>query len=102
MNLITVEVAYALPERQWLLRLQVPAGTTVFEAASRAVASGELGELDLDRHALGVFGRREPAPRERVLAAGERVEIYRPLLADPKEIRKARARKAQRAGSGIR
>lgn len=96
MSLIHIEVAYALPAHQWLLRLAVPAGTTALEAATQAVASGQLGELDLAAHQLGIFGQLLKAPQERVLEEGERVEIYRPLLADPKEIRKARAKQARK------
>lgn len=96
MSLIHVEVAYALPARQWLLKLAVPAGTTVLGAAERAVASGELPGLELSRHQLGIFGQVIKAPHERVLEGGERVEIYRPLLADPKDIRKARAKQARK------
>lgn len=93
---ITIDVVYALPEQQPVRRLEVPAGTTVYEAAQRSGLAEAYG-LDLESLALGVYGKVEKAPRERVLKAGERVEIYRPLLIDPKLARQARADKARAA-----
>lgn len=95
-DMITVEVVYALPGEQPVRRLEVPAGTTVHEAAQRSGLAQAYG-LELDSLALGVYGKVEKAPRERVLKAGERVEIYRPLLIDPKAARQARADKARAA-----
>ncbi|WP_028241628.1 RnfH family protein [Stutzerimonas azotifigens] len=94
---IIVEVAYALPERQKLLRLSVPAGTTVREAALRSGMAKHFPGLDLAAAPLGIFGKAVPRPEERVLEEGERVEIYRPLIADPKEVRKQRAARAAKA-----
>ncbi len=86
-----VEVAFAMPGRQVLIPLTVPAGTTAIEAIRR---SGVLERFPgIDTSSIGVFGRL-CAP-ERVLAAGERVEIYRPLQADPKEVRRKLAAKGQ-------
>ena len=93
---ISVEVAYALPDKQRIVTLEVTPGTTALEA----VMLSKLGEVfddlvigpDLK---IGVWGKATTA--DRVLAAGERVEIYRPLLVDPKEMRKARAAKAKAA-----
>lgn len=92
--MMVVEVVYALADKQKLLRLQVPAGTTVREAAERSGMAAYFPELDLATCPLGIFGKAVSKPRERVLEEGERVEIYRPLLADPKEVRKQRAAKA--------
>ncbi|HET7306441.1 MAG TPA: RnfH family protein [Gammaproteobacteria bacterium] len=84
-----IEVAYALPERQWLASVEVQPGVTALEAARAAVAAGGLPPLDLDSHVLGIFSKQiEP---DRPLQAGDRVEIYRPLKADPKEVRRALA-----------
>ncbi len=94
--MIEVTVVYALPERQVVKTLTVEAGTTLYQAAERSGLAGEFG-LDLASLELGVFGKVEKAPQERVLKAGERVEIYRPLLIDPKEARKARAEKVRKA-----
>lgn len=94
--MIRVTVVYALPDEQRVRALEVPAGTTVYAAAEQSGLASEAG-LELDGVELGVFGKVEKAPRERVLQDGERVEIYRPLLIDPKEARKARAEKVRKA-----
>lgn len=95
--MIVIEVVYALADKQKLLRLQVPAGTTVREAAERSGMAVHFPGLDLATCPLGIFGKVVSKPQERVLEEGERVEIYRPLLADPKEVRKQRAAKAAQA-----
>lgn len=85
---IAVEFCYALPERQELLRLQLPAGATVADALAQA----RLHIADLPETAeLGIHGRL-CAP-DTVLRAGDRVEIYRPLHFDPMESRRRRAAK---------
>lgn len=94
---IAVEVVYALADKQKLLKLSVPAGTTVREAALRSAMDRHFPELDLAQSPLGIFGKAIAKPEERVLQEGERVEIYRPLIADPKEVRKQRAAKAAQA-----
>ncbi|MCB1854029.1 MAG: RnfH family protein [Halieaceae bacterium] len=86
---IAVEVAYALPEKQAILSLQVPAGTSALEAARQSGISAQFDGIDLENAKLGIFGK-VIAPTQ-VLQDGDRVEIYRPLIADPKEVRKARA-----------
>ncbi len=96
---IAIEVVYALPARQTLLRLDVAGGTTVGQALR---ASGILAlhpEIDPARQRVGIFGQF--VGHEHVLAAGDRVEIYRPLLADPKAGRQARVarQRADRAGN---
>lgn len=99
---IAVEVVYALADKQVLLRLNLPEGTTVREAVLRSAMEQHFPGLDLQAAPLGIFGKAVARPDERVLEEGERVEIYRPLIADPKEVRKQRAaeaakRKAQQA-----
>jgi putative ubiquitin-RnfH superfamily antitoxin RatB of RatAB toxin-antitoxin module len=94
---IAIEVAYALAERQKLLRLQVPQGTTVRQAAMLSGMDSYFPGVDLSTCALGIFGKAVSQAGERVVLEGERVEIYRPLLADPKEVRKLRAEKAAKA-----
>lgn len=84
-----VEVAYALPDRQWLEILEVEPGTTAAQAAETAVRERRFPAIDVSAHALGVFGR--PCPPERVLRADDRVEILRPLQVDPKTARRHRA-----------
>lgn len=97
---IAVEVVYALADKQKLLRLTVPQGTTVREAALRSGMDGFFPGLDLGSSPLGIFGKAVPKPDERVLDEGDRVEIYRPLIADPKEVRKQRAAKAAQSKAG--
>ncbi len=91
---IEVEVVYALATVQRLVTLQVPVGTTVRQAVGRCGFAAEFPELDVHTCPLGIFGKALTEPQARVLEAGDRVEIYRPLIADPKEVRKQRAAKA--------
>ncbi len=91
---IRVEVAYALPERQRIVSVRVARGTTVFDAVEQSGIATMFDGIDLQTAKMGIFGKAVMDPRARVLEEGERVEIYRPLLVDPKESRKARARKA--------
>jgi putative ubiquitin-RnfH superfamily antitoxin RatB of RatAB toxin-antitoxin module len=87
---IRVEVVYALPERQVLLAVDVPAGTTLMQAIERSGIRDAFDDMEVDPARLGVFGRKQPP--DHVLREGDRVEIYRPLIADPKEVRRARAK----------
>ena len=86
---ITVEVAYATPQRQLIIALSVPEGTTAIQAARRSGISDEFDGLTLEPDMLGIFGR--PCPPDQALREGDRVELYRPLIADPKELRRRRA-----------
>ena len=92
-NTITVEVAYALPHKQALLELQVTTGTTALEAARQSGVSQQFQGVDLDNAKFGIFGK--VISPQQVLREGDRVEVYRPLIADPKEVRKARAARAK-------
>ena len=94
---IVVEVVYALADKQKLLQLTVPSGTTVRQAALLSGMDVHFPGLDLQTSPLGIFGKAVAKAEERVLQEGERVEIYRPLIADPKEVRKQRAAKAAQA-----
>lgn len=87
--MIGVEVAYATPDRQRVVALTVPLGCTVLEAVERSGLRDEFPSMEVDSDALGIFGRKVPAGQE--LRQGDRVEIYRPLIADPKEARRRRA-----------
>lgn len=97
---ITVEVAYALPQQQKLIALQVEEGTTAYEAVEQSGILAVFPEIDLPNAKMGIFGQAlgtkglKPA-KEYLMQAGDRVEIYRPLIADPKEVRKRRAAKAK-------
>jgi putative ubiquitin-RnfH superfamily antitoxin RatB of RatAB toxin-antitoxin module len=92
-NKIAVEVAYALPEKQTIIELQVAAGTTVLEAAQQSGVTEKFEGVDLENAKFGIFGK-VVSPKQ-ALQEGERVEVYRPLIADPKEVRKARAARAK-------
>jgi len=83
---IEIEVAAASPRRQIVVRLTVPAGTTLIEAVRQADLPGRLPGFHVSADRLGVFGQLRPP--EWVLQAGDRAEAYRPLSADPKEIRR--------------
>lgn len=91
--MIQVEVAYALPEKQLIIPLTVKKGTTMFDAVVQSGIAAKFEGLDIDTVPMGIFGKAERKPKERVLEEGERVELYRPLIADPKEVRKKRAAK---------
>jgi len=91
---ISVEVAYALPHKQSLVALSVPDGSTALEAAKRSGIANDYPELEIDESTrLGIFGQLVASTQP--LREGDRVEIYRPLLADPKEVRKERAARAR-------
>lgn len=90
-----VEVVYALPERQKLIALAVPEGTTMLEAVRLSGIEREFPELDAANASMGIFGKVVADPARRELKQGERVEIYRPLTIDPKAARRARAGRAQ-------
>lgn len=94
---IEIEVVYAAVDRQLLRSLRVPEGTTVREAVLNSGIGDEFPELDLSDCPLGIFGKVVADPQGRLIQAGERIEIYRPLLADPKEVRRLRAAKAAEA-----
>jgi putative ubiquitin-RnfH superfamily antitoxin RatB of RatAB toxin-antitoxin module len=97
---ITVEVAYASPQRQRLLELQVRPGTTAAEAVVQSGIVREFPEIDVATTSMGIFskpldGKALPLPHDYQLNARDRVEIYRPLTIDPKAARLARAAKAK-------
>ncbi len=97
---LMVEVAYALPDKQKIVSLQVAPGTTAIEAVRLSGIAKEFTEIELDTAQMGVFGqmlgtRGLPAADAYVLEDRDRVEIYRPLIADPKEARKRRAEKVK-------
>ncbi|OON38940.1 RnfH family protein [Izhakiella australiensis] len=92
MSDIAVEVVYALPEKQYLYTVKVAQGATVAEAIQRSGILELRPEIDLSQNKVGVFSR--PVKLTDTLDAGDRVEIYRPLLADPKELRRQRAERA--------
>lgn len=91
-NWIAVEVAYAMPNKQSIIPLQVTVGTTAFAAVVQSQILQHYPDLNLDNISMGIFGKVLKQPKVTILKAGDRVELYRPLLADPKEVRKRRAK----------
>lgn len=88
--MIRVQVCYALPADAFLAELSVAAGTTLEQAVRSSGVLQRHPSIDLATQKLGIFGKLKPA--DTVLRDGDRVEIYRPLLADPKETRRRRAK----------
>jgi putative ubiquitin-RnfH superfamily antitoxin RatB of RatAB toxin-antitoxin module len=93
-GLIAVEVAFAAPEAQAIVAVNVSTGTTAEEAVMQSGISKRFAEIELPMP-LGIFGHA--IKPNQVLREGDRVEIYRPLLADPKEVRKRKAAEAKAA-----
>jgi putative ubiquitin-RnfH superfamily antitoxin RatB of RatAB toxin-antitoxin module len=97
---ITVEVAYALPHRQLIIPLQVSPESTAEQAIQVSGILTKFPEIDLKQNQIGIFGKLTRL--DTVLRHMDRVEIYRPLIADPKEVRKQRAEegKIMKKGGG--
>ncbi|MBD9587810.1 RnfH family protein [Pseudomonas sp. PDM03] len=94
---IEIEVVYAAVDRQVLRCVTVPADTTVRAALLDSGIGEAFPELDLGECPVGIFGKVIADPDTHQVRAGDRIEIYRPLLADPKEVRRLRAAKAAEA-----
>ena len=88
-DMIEVEVAYALPQEQSILAVRVPPGSTAKQAIEASGILQRYPQIDLETDRIGIFSK--VCKLDRVLEAGDRVEIYRPLLIDPKEKRRRRA-----------
>lgn len=86
---IRVEVVYAKPERQEVVGIILPAGSTAGQAINASGLLAKHPEIDLGRNKLGIYAKL--AKVDTILRDRDRVEIYRPLIADPKEVRKQRA-----------
>jgi len=97
---IQIEVVYALPYEQLLLKLEVPLQTTIAQAVKLSGLMEKYPEIDLEKNKFGLYGKLSKA--DVVLREKDRVEIYRPLIADPKEVRKKRAEegKVMKKGGG--
>lgn len=93
---INVEVIYALPKEQITFTVSVEQGATAQQAIEASGILAKYPEIELNKNKLGIYSRL--IKLDTVLQDGERVEIYRPLIADPKEMRKRRALKAKEEG----
>lgn len=99
-EMISVEVVYAIPQKQEIFSLNVPQGSTVRQAIEACGVLEKYPEINLAKNKLGVFAKLTKA--DTLLRNRDRVEIYRPLIADPKEVRKQRAAegKVMKKGAG--
>lgn len=89
-----IEVAYATPEKQLIIPLEVSESCTIEQAIKLSGIKSQFPDIDLSKNKVGIFGK--VAKLTDVLREKDRVEIYRPLIADPKESRRARAQKKER------
>jgi len=97
---IKIELVYALPQEQSLFSLEVPPASTIADAIVLSGLLEKYPEIDLEKGKFGLFGKLSKS--DTVLREKDRVEIYRPLLADPKEVRRKRAEegKVMKKGGG--
>jgi uncharacterized protein len=95
--LLSIEVCYALPDGQTLIPVELPEGATVQQALDASGILQRYPQIDLARQKVGVFGKLKPL--DTVLADHDRVEIYRPLIVDPKAARQRRVEKTRKEGS---
>ena len=90
---IKVEVAFAAPDKQKIIGLDVLPGTTMYDAVVQSGIINIFPQIDIENDKLGIFGKTVKKPKEHELREGDRVEIYRPLIIDPKQARLNRAAK---------
>lgn len=97
---INIELVYALPQEQSLLKFKVPSGTTLGDAVRLSGILDKYPEIDPNTAKYGIFGKLSKA--DVVMRERDRIEIYRPLIADPKEVRRKRAEegKVMKKGGG--
>ncbi|MDO8312922.1 MAG: RnfH family protein [Sideroxyarcus sp.] len=95
---IHIEVVYALPHEQTLLKLDVPVGTSIADGIRLSGMLNKHPEIDLEKSKFGIFGKLSKA--DVVLRERDRIEIYRPLIADPKEVRRKRAEEGKAMKKG--
>jgi uncharacterized protein len=91
---LRIEIAYAEPQRAIVKAFRVAPGSCVADALQLAALDPDFSALDFTNSALGIFGR--PTRADQPLQDGDRIEIYRPLTADPKAARRARAQEARK------
>ena len=91
-----IEVAYATKEKQLIVELDVEAGMTIREAVKLSRLDMKFEGLDLQTNPVGIFGKKVLKPEQQEVAEGDRYELYRPLLIDPKKARANRADKAKK------
>jgi len=97
-NTTLIEIAYATPEKQKIIECEITQGTSARDAVKKSNIGDYFPEIDLESCDLGVFGKAVAPNYE--LVDGDRIEIYRPLIADPKEVRRQRAAQGLKTGKG--
>ncbi|MBS1188749.1 MAG: hypothetical protein H6R10_541 [Rhodocyclaceae bacterium] len=99
-ELLNIEVCYALRDKQEIVKLKIPAGSTLQQAVEASGLLAKYPEIDLKKNKFGIFAKLSKV--DTALRDRDRVEIYRPLIADPKEVRKQRAAegKVMKKGAG--
>ena len=97
-NMIPVEVVYALADEQTLLTVDVPDGSEIKTVIQQSGIIDHHPEIDLETVKVGLFGK--VSQMNQTVRARDRIEIYRPLIADPKEVRKRRAAEGKRLKKG--
>jgi len=90
---VRVEVAFAAPDEQKIIGLDVLIGTTMYDAIVQSGITNIFPQIDIENDKCGIFGKAVKKPKEYELREGDRVEIYRPLIIDPKQARLNRAAK---------
>lgn len=96
--MINIEVTYALPDKQVVIALQVTDGTTLEQAVRLSGILDQFPQIDMAKNKVGIFSKLKKP--DEIVREGDRVEIYRPLIADPKVVRKQRAAEGKRMAKG--
>ena len=99
-EMLNIDVCYALPQKQVLVSVKLPVGATLLQALEASGLLEKFPEIDLKKNKFGIYAKLSKP--DAVLRDRDRVEIYRPLIADPKEVRKQRAAegKVMKKGAG--
>ena len=92
-NKVKVEVAYATPEEQRIIAVDVLVGTSMYDAVIQSGITNIFPQINIDADKMGIFGKAIKNPKDHEMREGDRVEIYRPLIIDPKQARLNRAAK---------
>ena len=100
-KLITAEVAYATPSKQKIISLELADGTSALQAIMSSGICEHFPEINLDSMKVGIFGKKIADPNSYKLQHKDRVEIYRPLIIDPKESRVNRVNKLKKEKENI-
>ena len=94
--MIKIEVAYATVDKQTIVACEVEEGTSLLDAALQSGIDKEFTDLDIAKTPMGLYGRKVPKPAQQTVNEGDRIELYRPLLVDPKQARLNRANKTKK------